>query len=364
MRSVSRLGEPVGVGDAAPALAYTAIVILGGALGGVVYLGTRKGPAIEPHGTAGSASSATAGSSAPPPGGMTFVASADLSAEEQTMLERLNQVRVNPPAFLGEWTQMLTKMVGRARCDEPLTMLDPIKGYQARQPLAANQQLTNAARTHARDMIQRGFFGHVTPDGIGSNQRLIAAGYPLPVGAHLSGFTYGGDRDSANTESIYMLGSSGPAPLTPSGWAEPVDELIIDTCVPARGHRTHLLGVEGTRVFEPEVGIGGVTGVSPKMKRSEIQVVIETATKNDGLYFVLGAAYRDTNGNGRYDLGEGVPGVQIDLVAAGVTTKTAPGGGYALPVHDGVAGELTTPGGAKLPFAIKGANVKLDVKIP
>jgi uncharacterized protein YkwD len=362
VRSVSRLGGSVVVGDSAPALAYTAIMILGGALGGVVYLGTRTGPATEPHGTVVAGSNAPP--AAPPTGAMTFVASADLSAEEQVMLERLNQVRANPPAFVGEWTQMLAKMVGASRCEEPLTMLDPIKGYQARQPLAANQQLTNAARAHGRDEIARGYFEHVNPDGIGSNQRLIAAGFPLPVGAPMNGFTYGGEQDAVNTESIHMSDAVGAHAFGPNDWLESIDELIVDACVPSRGHRLHLLGVQGTSVIEPEIGIGGVTGISSKTKHSELQVVIETATKNDGLYFVLGVVYRDANDNGRYDRGEGVPGVQIDLAAAGVTTKTAPGGGYALPVHDGVAGELTTPGGVKLPFAIKGANVKLDVKIP
>jgi DNA gyrase inhibitor GyrI len=124
-----------------------------------------------------------------------------------------------------------------------------------------------------------------------------------------------------------------------------------------------MLGVNGTSPFEPEVGVGGIVGTSPKNK-NEMQVVIETATRNDGKFYVLGVVYRDSNTNNRYDIGEGVPSVQINIADAGVTTKSAPGGGYALPVADGLSAELTTGGGAKLPFAIKGANVKLDIKVP
>ncbi|MBA3465130.1 MAG: CAP domain-containing protein [Deltaproteobacteria bacterium] len=358
--------------DSAPALAYTSILLLGGALGGVIYLGTRAGPSTSSGSPAAAASSSatsapetapTAGSvSTAAPGELTFIPSADLTAEEQAVLERLNQVRANPPAFFGEWKAFLAKERTRGlSCEEPDSMLDPLKSYAPKMPLAANQQLTNAARTHAKDELKRGFTGHVNPDGIGSNQRVIAAGYPLPIGARVGGFTYSAEKNAVNTEALFV--AAGNITYGPSHWLDVIDALVVDACVPSRGHRDHMLGVGGTSPLELEIGIGGVIGSSPRNK-NEMQVVIETATRNDGKFYVLGVVYRDSNANNRYDIGEGVPSVQITIADAGVTTKSAPGGGYALPVSDGLSAELTTGGGAKLPFAIKGANVKLDVKIP
>ncbi len=349
-------------------MAYTALLVLGGALGGVVYLGTHPGASTAPAPAAATSGSASAGGPPAPaaaPGSLTFVVSADLTADEQAVLERLNQVRANPPAFLADWNQVLDKQLARTLpCTETAAMLDPLKAYVARPPLAANPQLTAAARAHARDELARGFIGHVNPDGIGSNQRVIAAGYPLPVGQTIAGFTYSDKRDAVNTESLFVSKASGETTFGAAAWPDAVDTLIVDACVPSRGHRDHILGVGGTSPAELEIGIGGISGASPTTKHTEMHVVIETATKNDGLFFVLGVVYRDTDADGHYDVGEGVAGVQIDAVAAGVTTKTGPGGGYALPVHDGVAGELVTPAGASLPFAVKGANTKLDLKLP
>lgn len=351
--------------DKAPALAYTSILLLGAAMGGVIYLGTKEGPSTPP-GTAPAASASSAGSaastgtaaSASPNAPLTFVASADLTPAEQAVLERVNEARANPPALVGEWQKQLVQRRAdkMLTCDEPDAMLDPLKTYKPMQPLAANQQLTDAARAHAKDEVARKFWGHVNPDGVGSNQRIIAAGYPLPLNKGINGYVYSDKKDAVNTESIYM--TSGRDEIPASAWPGAVDALVIDACIPSRGHRDHVLGTIGTSPAEPEIGVGTAGG------NKQHHVVIETATRLDGNFYVLGVVYRDANKNNRYDAGEGVAGVQIDARAAGVTTKSGPAGGYALPVKDGVSGELATGGGAVKPFAIKGANVKVDFVVP
>lgn len=344
--------------DKAPALAYVSILLLGAAMGGVIYLGTKEGPSTPPSTTTMTTSTPAGSTGAPATtANLQFVASADLTVEEQVVLERVNAVRANPPAFLGDWTKTLAdQRARRLPCDEPDAMLDPLKTYKPAQPLAANQQLTDAARAHAKDQVARNFWGHVNPDGIGSNQRIVAAGYPLPIGKGIGGFTYSDKTDAVNTESIYK--TMGRDKLPPAAWADAVDMLVVDACVPSRGHRDHVLGVIGTSPFEPEIGVGVAAG------DKQHHVVIETATKLDGLFYVLGVVYRDSDKDGRYDAGEGVAGVQIDAAAAGVTTKSGPGGGFALPVKDGTTGELATGGGAVKPFAIKGANTKVDFVVP
>ncbi len=64
-----------------------------------------------------------------------------------------------------------------------------------------------------------------------------------------------------------------------------------------------------------------------------------------------------------YDLGEGRADVTVELAAAGVTTRTGPGGGYARPVADGLRGTITAAG-ASVAVAIDGANVKVDFGLP
>jgi len=45
-------------------------------------------------------------------------------------------------------------------------------------PLAYNAQLARAARGHAADMAARGYFHHVSPEGLGAGQRAQAVGVP------------------------------------------------------------------------------------------------------------------------------------------------------------------------------------------
>jgi uncharacterized protein YkwD len=53
--------------------------------------------------------------------------------------------------------------------------------YAPTVPLKWNEQLATAAQTHAEDMVRRGFFSHVNPDGVGFSERIEAAGYPWMV---------------------------------------------------------------------------------------------------------------------------------------------------------------------------------------
>jgi uncharacterized protein YkwD len=44
-------------------------------------------------------------------------------------------------------------------------------------PLVGNARLSRAAGRHAADMVRRGYFAHVSPDGTGFSTRLLHAGY-------------------------------------------------------------------------------------------------------------------------------------------------------------------------------------------
>ncbi|TVQ08633.1 MAG: CAP domain-containing protein [Bacteroidetes bacterium] len=82
--------------------------------------------------------------------------------------------------------------------------------------------LHRIAREKAREMAQRRYFNHTSPDGIGPNHLLREAGYGLPN-------HYGKALDANNVESLLVGASS--APETYEGWMQS----------PA-GHRKHILG--------------------------------------------------------------------------------------------------------------------------
>ncbi len=66
---------------------------------------------------------------------------------------------------------------------------------QGRATLSCDPTLAAVARARAEDMGQRGYFGHVNPDGHGPNFLVRAAGYELPA-------EYSTSADANNIESI------------------------------------------------------------------------------------------------------------------------------------------------------------------
>jgi uncharacterized protein YkwD len=60
------------------------------------------------------------------------------------------------------------------------------------QPLKSDPELTNVARNHSRDMFERGYFSHYTPEGKdpfdrmkAANVQFVAAGENLALGQTL-----------------------------------------------------------------------------------------------------------------------------------------------------------------------------------
>ena len=51
------------------------------------------------------------------------------------------------------------------------------RAVHGRRPLRTQARLTDAAVRHSRDMVRRGYFGHVTPTGVAAADRIHRAGY-------------------------------------------------------------------------------------------------------------------------------------------------------------------------------------------
>jgi hypothetical protein len=234
------------------------------------------------------------------------------------LLEELNDARANPAAYGAS--------IG----------LD-LSGVAPSQPLAFDPRLVQAAEADAQDMNARGFFGHVNPDGAGPGQRLTNAGFPWTG--------YG--------ESI-AGGSVLPDP------ASALRALIVDAGVSDLGHRRQLLAIDPIFQSQNQVGIGIVQGGGGPYTN---YYVIDTASSPDTRPFITGVVFNDLNGNGKYDIGEGLGGVTIDVAGAG-STVTWGSGGYSFQVSPGVY-TVTAHGGplaAPLTFTVGvgASNVRLN----
>jgi uncharacterized protein YkwD len=252
------------------------------------------------------------------------------TAVEQLFLEELNDARANPAAY-------------GASIGLDLSNVAPS------QPLAFSPLLIQAAREHSQDMSARGYFAHVTPEGIDPGDRLTAVGFPW------NGFG----------ESI-AGGSAYPNP------SDALAGLITDSGVPDLGHRRQLLAIDSVFKTQNQVGIGAVQNSAGPLVN---YYTIDSASTFDSRPFITGVVFNDAKGNGKYDVGEGLGGVTITVAGVGSTTTfdsgsysfqanpgtyvvTASGGGLASPVTQTVALGTTN---ARLNFVAQpGGPVTID----
>jgi uncharacterized protein YkwD len=235
-----------------------------------------------------------------------------VSGQEQLLLERLNDARANPGAY-------------------GASIGVDLSGVAPAQPLALNPQLMQAARAHSQDMNDRQYYDHTTPDGTDPAQRLAAAGYTA----------------SSWGESI-AAGTIYP------GGTEALQGLIIDQGIDDLQHRKQLLAIDAAFQAQNEVGIGIVqNGTGPLTN----YYTIDTAQGTDGRPFLTGVVYKDLNGNGHYDIGEGVSGATVTVKNAAApfsvvaTTQAFSSGGYSVQVAPGTYLVEVSGGGLAIPLS-------------
>jgi hypothetical protein len=111
-----------------------------------------------------------------------------------------------------------------------------------------------------------------------------------------------------------------------------------------------------------EVGIGVVLGTNGSVGP---QVVTQDFGYSGDVRYITGVVFDDANDNNFYDLGEGRPGVRIDVDDSAYYAISSTSGGYSVPVaHDGMFG-VSFSGGGFVPFTTSatianGKNVKVD----
>ncbi len=218
------------------------------------------------------------------------------SADEQHFVYLLNRARHDPAAYQRE--------VGLA---VDLATVAP------QPPLAVNDRLMRSAGLHSDEMAQRDYVGHQSPvTGVWPNQMARDQGYPLP--------------------STWPNANNFIESVAAGDWYDnagvPLEALLVDQGLPTASHRRHLLGMDSFYAENREIGVGYATEADSTYGH---YWTVHIARQEPPGIFLTGVVYDDRNGNGRYDAGEGLPGVTVQADGLAATTNDA--GGYSLAVN-------------------------------
>jgi len=246
---------------------------------------------------------------------------------EQLSLERLNRARLRPG---------MEAAAGGIAIDEgvPFDPNTPWLNTTPKQPLAMNPTLHLSALGHSRDMLDRDYFAHVSPEGLSPFDRMQNAGYL---------FVHAG-------ENLAWRGTTGT--LDPVRTVETQHrDLFVDEGIDGRGHRVTMLNPNLR-----EVGIaivrGSFTDETGMVYTDSIMQTQDFGATPFGSTFVLGVVYHDNNANNQYDAGEGVSGTSVSLEDVSKTTNEA--GGYSF--------EVGSPGTYTLSFSNRRERVVVVIE--
>jgi hypothetical protein len=194
-------------------------------------------------------------------------------------------------------------------------------------------------------MLANHFQGHNGTDGRDTSARIAATGYINPA------FSYSfGENVFSYAESVFHGHAAfevdwGGSAATGGMQFPP-------------GHRDAIHDA----TFR-EIGLGVVLGsnqgVGPQL------VTQDFGTRGDLTPFVTGVVYQDTNGNGFYDVGEGIGGVTVNVSGSNYYAVTASSGGYSVPVPGNGTYTVNFSGGSvaasqQTAVVAGGGNVKID----
>ena len=269
----------------------------------------------------------------------------DPSADEQYMLERINIARANPAAegiMLAGLTNATILQYYNYFSVSTATLISQFATYAAQPPLAMNPLLMQSALRESTDMAVHGFQSHTGSDGSTFTTRISDTGYQW-AGA--------GENIYAYSEDAFFGHVAFNA----------------DWGVPSLDHRANIMNFESNYPLYREVG---VSCVGTTVKGYGPMVITQDFGKpaDPTVAYVLGVVYSDTNGNGAYDQGEGLPGVTVTPDAGTYYAVTATAGGFVIPLPASGSGTLTLTasggglGGARVKTIhwTAGTNVKVD----
>jgi uncharacterized protein YkwD len=239
------------------------------------------------------------------------------TSEQQYMLEMVNSARTSPAATADWLRQNVTPEI-KATLDHYRVDLDStlrsIASTPAKPPVAWNSSLADAALSHSQDMANARFQSHSGSDGSTVDSRIQRAGYGAADSTAENAYAYADDVKQA------------------------MEAFLLDWGVADQGHRRNVMqGNVGTDRSFKEVGIGIARTNKPGFGPVVVtQNFARPATVQPAL---LGVAYNDTDGTGRYTPGKGQGGVRVDA------TNLDTGDNQSADTSDTGAYQMTLPRG-------------------
>lgn len=245
------------------------------------------------------------------------------------MVELLNRARSDPTTEAARYNGFTDSQSNRFNGQLNEGLAAGTISSTAKQPLAINPYLTDAARTHSQWMIDVDTFSHTGAGGSNAGQRISSAGYSNPT-------TWG--------ENIAINWSTGTLNQTSTIFNQHRN-LFTDMTISGRGHRLNMMNAS----FK-EVGVGIATGpwvMSGKTWNTLASTQNFAANNNT---YLTGVAYRDNvTVDQFYSVGEGLGGVTIQATRVSdntvFTTTTWSSGGYSLALPPGTYNIQASGGG-------------------
>ena len=242
------------------------------------------------------------------------------TAHEQYLVELINRGRANPSAEATRYGTALNEGLSAGTISTT-----------AKQPLAINPYITDAARKHSQWMIDNDVFQHEGPGNNDPSDRMENAGYVFT-----GSWTW--------AENIAWRGTTG----TPNVTTETANihrDLYVDAGYPGRGHRVNLMN----DAFR-EIGAGVVAGAFTSGQTYNAVMATEDFATTGSSVFLTGVAYSDTVAvDSFYTPGEGLTGVLVKAVRtsdnATYQTTTWSSGGFSLAVPAGTYAVTGSGGG-------------------
>lgn len=247
-----------------------------------------------------------------------------ISAAEQYLLELINRGRLDPLSDANRYK---------------LDLNDGLPGGtingSARQVLASNADLEQAAHVHSSWMLDADTFSHDGPGGSDAGDRMTTAGYSFEQqGAW------------AWSENLSYRGGNGGT--------EGMIRAHYEQLYRSAGHREH--------TFDGRMREVGLAEVQGNYQSSSGSMLTENFAMAGPKIFVTGVAYKDKNNNDFYNIGEAVSGVKF--TAGGKADSTEAAGGYAVGTSGGKVEVTASKGGTEigtLTMALGDSNGKLDL---
>ena len=254
-----------------------------------------------------------------PHGDASLYSIGDPTDAEQLYLELINEVRADPARTAIALTNTTDPDILAAYqfFSVDLTrFIADTQGFPIAQPLAFEPRLIQAARGHSLWMLTNGIQAHNETDPgnpakvITTSDRITAVGYPWrTLGENVYAFSKSVPFGHAAFEVDWGIG--------PGGMQDPPGHRLSN-------HETQFR----------EVGIGVVEGNGPN-GTGPTSVTIDFAAQQVETPLVTGVAYFDLNANNRYDIGEGIGNLRVDVSGTAAYALTSASGGYAVPSGEG-----------------------------